>query len=53
MVPEVRGRESSQEDSFWLHKSHARWHLGLFFFVELLDFADHLEAIFLWHLEIE
>ena len=53
VVPEGCRRKSSQEDSFRLLESYARWQLGLLFFVELLDFVDHLETVLLWHLEVE
>lgn len=37
--------EGSQEDTCRLLESYARWQLGLLFFVELLDFGDHLDTV--------
>jgi hypothetical protein len=53
MVSKSRCREGSQEHSRWLFQRDGRRHLRLLFFVELLDFVDHLKTVLLRHLEVE
>ena len=45
------GGEGSKEDVGWLLNGQVKASLGLCS-QEILDFFDHLDAVFNWHLEV-